>query len=63
MIKLKELAKNKFLFVQMGVSGFLACFVVGVVSLFSLDVVKAARTVDFMCSVIGAVGFGDTKRT
>lgn len=62
MIKLKELAQQNFLFVQMSVSGFVACFVVAVASLFSLDAVKAARIVDLMISVTAGVGVGGAKR-
>jgi len=63
MIKLKELARKQLLFVQMGISGFVGCFIVGIVSLFSsLDTVKAARIVDLMISVTAAVGVGGTKR-
>jgi len=63
MIKLKKLATERFLFVQMGAFGFVSCLVVGVMSLFSLDLVKAARIVDLMISVTAAVGVGGTERT
>lgn len=62
MIKLKELAQKFFLFVQMSASGFVGCFAVAVVSLFSLDLVKAARIVDLMISVTAGVGVSGAKR-
>lgn len=56
-IKLKELAHKRYLFVQMGISGTVGCFVVGVTSFFSVDIVKSARIIDIVMSVItiGAV--------
>lgn len=56
-IKLKELAHKRFVvLVQMGLSGLLGCWVVGAMSFFLLDVVKAARIIDTMISVTAAFG-------
>lgn len=57
--KLKELAQKRFVLVQMGISGLVGCLVVGVMSFFSLDVVKAARIIDTMISVTAIAGVSE----
>lgn len=47
----------------MSISGIVGCFVVGVMSLFSLDIVKAARIIDTITSVISAVAVSDVVKT